>query len=62
MMSIHLFTRLRALHTRLETEIAAERARRLPDATRITRLKKFKLAIKDQLSGARPLTASRSFA
>jgi uncharacterized protein YdcH (DUF465 family) len=36
-------------HVRLEHELAAEQARRLPDQTRIVRLKKLKLAVKDRL-------------
>lgn len=40
---------LKRRHLKLEHELAAERARRLPDETRIARLKKLKLAVKDRL-------------
>jgi hypothetical protein len=42
--------RLTLLHRRLDAEIAAERALRLPDEVRLARLKKFKLAVKDRLA------------
>jgi hypothetical protein len=46
---------LKSLHARLERELARERKARVPDATRITRMKKLKLAIKDRLThSARP--------
>jgi hypothetical protein len=41
---------LRRRHVRLEHELAAEQARRLPDRVRIARLKKLKLAIKDRMA------------
>lgn len=40
---------LKRRHARLEHELAAERARRLPDETRVMRLKKLKLAVKDRI-------------
>jgi hypothetical protein len=40
---------LKRRHLQLEHELAAERARRRPDETRIVRLKKLKLAVKDRL-------------
>jgi hypothetical protein len=40
---------LKRRHLKLEHELAAERARRRPDETRIARLKKLKLAVKDRL-------------
>lgn len=46
---------LRTLHRKLEAELAAERARRFPSPERISRLKKLKLAVKDRLTGVRPL-------
>lgn len=51
--------RLRAIHTRLEHELHAERTRPLPDSTRLARLKKFKLAVKDRIAarGAQPAYA-----
>jgi hypothetical protein len=49
-MSNRLFARLRSLHARLDSEIAAERARRAVDTMRIARMKKLKLAIKDRLN------------
>ncbi len=41
---------LRKRHVRLEHEIAAEQARRMPDTTRVTRLKKLKLAVRDRMA------------
>ncbi len=41
--------RLQLIHRRLEDEIMAERRRKLPDTTRVARLKKLKLAVKDRL-------------
>lgn len=40
---------LKRRHLKLEHELAAERARRRPDETRIARLKKLKLSVKDRL-------------
>ena len=44
-----VFYRLKLVHTRLETEIRRELKARFPDQGRVKRLKKLKLAIKDQL-------------
>lgn len=41
--------RLKLVHARLESEIRAELKSRFPDQGRVARLKKLKLAIKDQL-------------
>lgn len=41
--------RLKLVHTRLETEIRREMKMRWPDQSRVTRLKKLKLDIKDRL-------------
>ncbi len=43
-------TRLQLLHSKLDGEITAEASRRQPDAVRLARLKKFKLAVKDRLA------------
>jgi len=40
---------LRAKHTRLETEIDQEAHRPMPDDTHLSRLKREKLRIKDQI-------------
>ena len=40
---------LKNRHARLEDELAAEQARLLPDETRVLRLKKLKLALKDRI-------------
>jgi hypothetical protein len=44
-----LIETLKRRHVRLEHDLAAERARRVPDPTRVARLKKLKLAVKDRL-------------
>jgi hypothetical protein len=41
--------RLSVIHQRLDDEIRRELKRRLPDTTRLLRLKKLKLAVKDRL-------------
>lgn len=41
--------RLTLVHHRLDSEIAREQARKVPDRWRLMRLKKLKLAIKDRL-------------
>ena len=41
--------RLKLVHARLESEIRRELKARFPDQGRVARLKKLKLAIKDQL-------------
>ena len=43
--------RLKLIHARLERELSRERKRRVPDETRVGRLKKLKLALKDRLFG-----------
>jgi uncharacterized protein len=43
--------RLSQIHRRLDEEIRREAKRRAPDAFRLLRLKKLKLAVKDRLSG-----------
>lgn len=43
--------RLSVIHRRLDEEIRSELKRRVPDALRLLRLKKLKLAVKDQLAG-----------
>ncbi len=42
--------RLRQMHARLESELSAERLRLRPDETRVARLKKVKLAVKDRMA------------
>lgn len=49
-----IIQRLKLIHTRLDTEIRRELKARLPDQGRVKRMKKLKLAIKDQLSRAAP--------
>lgn len=44
-----LIYKLTVLHSRLEDEIRSEYKRRLPDAMRLLRLKKLRLAVKDRL-------------
>ncbi len=46
-----IFHRLSQIHRRLDEEIRRETKRRAPDAFRLLRLKKLKLAAKDRLSG-----------
>ena len=41
--------RLTVIHRRLDEEIRRELKRRFPDTTRLLRLKKLKLAVKDRL-------------
>jgi uncharacterized protein len=43
--------RLSQIHRRLDEEIRRETRRRSPDAFRLLRMKKLKLAVKDRLSG-----------
>jgi uncharacterized protein YdcH (DUF465 family) len=52
-----LIERLIATHRLLNQEIRRELGRRLPDQLRLTRLKKQRLAIKDQLYRHRPVAA-----
>ena len=47
--------RLSTIHRRLDDEIRRELRRRAPDAWRLLRLKKLKLAIKDRLHRHVPL-------
>ena len=51
-----LIDRLKLTHARLEAEIGRELDMRSPDQSRVSRLKKVRLAIKDRLYG----TARRS--
>ena len=44
-----LIYRLRTKHRELERELRAEQSRPVPDAVRVTELKRRKLAIKDEL-------------
>lgn len=44
-----LIETLKRRHLKLEHDLAAERARRVPDPARVARLKKLKLAVKDRL-------------
>lgn len=46
--------RMKRIHARLDSDIRRELNARFPDTGRITRLKKLKLAIKDQLHRAAP--------
>lgn len=48
----HLLNYLRREHARLEGELAREAARPLPDQVLLARLKKLKLAVKDQMAEA----------
>ena len=47
--------RLRSLHVKLDHDLRAEMARRVPDMTRLKLLKILKLRVKDRLGGIRPL-------
>lgn len=49
-MSEHLLRYLEREHARLEMLIAEQYRRPLPDETEISRLKKAKLAVKDQMA------------
>ena len=44
-----IVNKLTALHRRFDDEIVIELARRLPDAMRLLRLKRLRLATKDRL-------------
>lgn len=46
--------RMKTIHARLDTEIRSELKARFPDQGRVARLKKLKLAIKDQLHRTAP--------
>ncbi len=52
-----MFFRLTRIHRRLDDEIRREVKRRAPDAIRLLRLKKLKLAVKDRLYRHVPLSA-----
>jgi uncharacterized protein len=47
-------TRLKLVHARLDAEVRRELKTRFPDQGRVKRLKKLKLAIKDQLARTAP--------
>lgn len=49
--------RMQLIHRRLDTEVRRELAARFPDQGRVKRLKKLKLAIKDQLVRTAPRAA-----
>ena len=49
--------RMKLIHARLDTEIRRELKVRFPDQGRVARLKKLKLAIKDQLHRTAPRAA-----
>jgi hypothetical protein len=49
-MSEQFLRYLKKEHARLEAAIAAERARPLPDQLQVARLKKLKLAVRDQIA------------
>ncbi len=53
-----LIYRLSLAHRRLEKEISREMQKAVPDDARLSKLKKLRLAIKDQLQGflPRPMT------
>lgn len=57
-MNLKILTRLRRVHVRLDHDVRAEAARRAPDVTRLSRLKKLRLMVKDQLTAAGQSTAS----
>lgn len=42
--------RLTVMHRKIDTEIDRERQRRSPDAFRLLRLKKLRLAVKDRIT------------
>ena len=46
--------RLKLVHARLDSEVRRELKARFPDQGRVKRLKKLKLAIKDQLARTAP--------
>jgi hypothetical protein len=52
--------RLQKVHARLDLEISGELKRRWPDLARVMRLKKIKLAIKDQLHSTQPRSSLRA--
>lgn len=50
----HVIDRMKLIHTRLDAEVRRELSARFPDSGRVARLKKLKLAIKDQLARTAP--------
>jgi hypothetical protein len=58
-MNVTLY-RLTVIHRRLDEEIRRELKRRFPDTTRLLRLKKLKLAVKDRLYRNLPRRVSRA--
>ncbi len=54
-----ILNRMKLIHARLDSEIRRELKARFPDQGRVQRLKKLKLAIKDQLhrTAPRPIRA-----
>ena len=52
-----LMYRLSTIHQRLDEEIRRELKRRAPDAMRLLRLKRLKLAVKDRLHRHVPVRA-----
>ncbi len=49
-----LLNRMKLIHARLDAEVRRELTARFPDQGRVARLKKLKLAIKDQLHRTAP--------
>lgn len=45
--------KLTVMHTKLDAEIRLEFTRRFPDAMKLLRLKRLRLAVKDRLHGIR---------
>jgi len=58
-MTMTIVERLIATHQMLERELRSELRRRMPDAFRISQLKKHKLAVKDRLHLHLPASAAR---
>lgn len=52
-MTHYTLARLRRLHLKLDHDVRAEAARRVPDLGRVATLKKLRLAVKDRLAGIR---------
>ena len=49
-----VINRMKLIHARLDADVRRELSARFPDQGRIARLKKLKLAIKDQLARTAP--------
>jgi uncharacterized protein len=49
-----VISRMKLVHARLDAEVRRELKARFPDQGRVARLKKLKLAIKDQLARTAP--------